>query len=201
VIPIRPDGSKRPSLTGWKRFQDALPAENIVFGYWRDGTPGIGVIGGRVSGNLETLDFDRGDLFGPWCELVEAQAPGLVSRLSVVRTPREPAGYHVRYRCRETTIPGNLKLAQEPGTDARTGKPCVLTLIETRGEGGYAIAPGSPPACHQTGRTYDHIAGPALTELADITPSEREIVLAAARSFDQWSATRVKRPAPAGRAA
>jgi hypothetical protein len=198
VIPIRPDGSKRPALAQWKRFQDELPTENHVRGYWRDGTRGIGIIGGGVSGNLETIDFDRGKLFGPWCELVEAQAPGLVPRLCVVRTPRDLAGYHVRYRCRETTIPGNLKLAQEPGTDPETGKPCVVTLIETRGEGGYAVAPGSPPACHETGQTYDHIAGPTLTELADIKAGERDILLAVARSFDLMTGAKAKRSSPTG---
>jgi hypothetical protein len=200
VIPIRPDGSKRPTLAQWKRFQDELPTENHIRGYWRDGTRGIGIIGGAVSGNLETIDFDRGELFGSWCALVEAQAPGLVPRLCVVRTPREPAGYHVRYRCREASIPGNLKLAQEPGTDPKTGKPCVVTLIETRGQGGYAIAPGSPPACHETGRTYDHIAGPALTDLADITAGERDTLLAAARSYDLLAGAKGKRPAAAAAA-
>lgn len=146
VIPIRPDGSKRPALSRWERFQQQRPAEAFVRSWWQDGTAGIAVIGGAVSGNLECLDFDRGELFAPWCELVEAQAPALVARLCVVRTPREPAGYHVRYRCPEVAVPGNTKLAQEPGTDPKTGKPCVLTLIETRGEGGYALAPGSPPA-------------------------------------------------------
>lgn len=48
---------------------------------------------------------------------------------------------HVYYRC--PTIAGNPTLAQRPGPEGR-----LDTLIETRGERGYAIIPPSPPACH-----------------------------------------------------
>src|SRR5207237_857955 len=72
------------------------------------------------------------------------------------------------------------------------------TLIETRGEGGYALAPGSPAACHPSGRTYDHIAGPPLTALADITAPGREILIAAGRSFNRLTAHGRPKP-PAGR--
>src|SRR5262249_11528498 len=65
--------------------------------------------------------------------------------------------------------------------------------IETRGEGGYALAPGSPPACHETSRTYEHIAGPTLTQLADITAEEREILINATKSFDLAAAERAER--------
>jgi putative DNA primase/helicase len=193
VIPIRPDGTKRPALSKWDAFQKQLPSEEAIRSWWQDGADGIAIIGGGVSGGLECLDFDRGELFEDWCQLVESQAPGLTARLSVVRTPRRPAGYHVRYRCRAVEIPGNMKLAQERGTDPKTGKPCLVTLIETRGEGGYALAPGSPPACHETGSTYEHIAGPQLMDLAEIASEERELLIAAARSFDLASAAKTKR--------
>jgi hypothetical protein len=197
VIPIRPDGSKRPTLPSWRPFQKEAPSEELVRGWWADGKAGVAVICGKVSGNEECLDFDLGELFAQWCELVEATAPGLVARLTVVRTPREPAAYHVPYRCPEVVVPGNTKLAQRPGTDPETGKPCLVTLIETRGEGGYVLVPGSPPACHPSGHTYEHIAGPPLTELPVLTAAEREALLSAARSFDQGSAARAKR-APGG---
>jgi hypothetical protein len=182
VIPIRPEGSKRPSVLTWQRYQQQLPSEDEACRWWNDGTKGIAIISGAVSGNLECIDFDSGELFAPWCELVEAQVPGLVSRLCVVKTPRP--GFHVRYRCSAIAVPGNSKLAVEPVIDHDTGKHRLESLIETRGEGGYALAHGSPPACHSTGRTYDHVGGPSLTELRDITPEERDILIAAARSFD-----------------
>ena len=112
VIPIKPDGSKRPALSKWERFQTESPSEAEIRSWWKDGTKGFAIIGGAASGNLECIDFDRGDLFTPWCDLVETQAPGLVARLCVVRTPRDPAGFHIRYRCRVVEIAGNTKLCK-----------------------------------------------------------------------------------------
>src|SRR5262249_27574212 len=147
---------------------------------------GIAVVGGKVSGNLEQLDFDidAEEIFPAWCELVEAERPGLVGRLNVTRTPREPAGYQVRCRCPEVEIPGNTKIAEKPGTN-KAGKPCRITLIETRGEGGYCIVPGTPGVCHPTGDEYQHHSGPDLCNLPTITAAEREALLRCAASFDR----------------
>src|SRR5262249_25627507 len=41
----------------------------------------------------------------------------------------------------------------------------------------------SPPECHETGRTYEYIAGPPLTVLQEITVEEREVLIRCARSF------------------
>src|SRR5262249_44169039 len=115
----------------WDPFKERLPTEAEVRTWFgREHSPGIGTIGGRVSGNLEQLDFDHraGEIFPEWCALVEAEAPGLLARLCVVRTPREPAGYHVRYRCPGVTIPGNTVLAEDPAQPRGH-----RVLIETRG--------------------------------------------------------------------
>jgi hypothetical protein len=148
--------------------------------------PGIGVICGAVSGNLETIDFDRRaeEIFPEWCKLVENEVPGMLARLSVVRTPRSPAGYHVRYRCPEVIIPGNMKLAEEPVLNPETGKEELKCLIETRGEGGYALAPGSPPECHENKLPYAHHSGPEVAQVQPITAAEREILLRCAAAFD-----------------
>lgn len=181
VLPIRRDGSKAPALRAWNWLEAELPTPDHVT-EWFDvaSPPGIAIICGAVSGNLELIDFDRraDELFPAWRDLVEADSPGLVERLSVVRTPRP--GYHVRYRCTEVPIPGNVKLAEDPSAPRNE-----RTLIETRGEGGYALAPGSPPECHENNYTYDHVAGPPLTELSVITAEEREVLLRCARAFDR----------------
>jgi putative DNA primase/helicase len=177
IIPIKTDGTKAPPFR-WKEFQADPPNEKKVRQWWRRNGEGwgIAVISGKVSGGLEVIDFDRADLFAPWCELVQAQRPGLLDRLCIVRTPS--AGAHCYYRCHETTIPGNTKLALDPSSKDEK------TLIETRGEGGYIVAPGSPGACHPSGRTYEHVDGPPLTAIETITAAERLVLLEAARSFD-----------------
>lgn len=143
---------------------------------------------GKVSGNLEQIDFDRQAdvVYREWQELVESESPGLVARLAVIRTPREPAGYRAVYRC-EVAVSGNTALAREPVPNQKTGRIEAKAIIETRGEGGYAVLPGSPNSVHETGRPYLTVQGD-LCELPVLTAEEREILLRCARAFDQWEA-------------
>lgn len=100
LAPVRRDGSKAPDgkllplvwdetegkeVPTWDPFQERLPTGAEVRGWFgRPGPPGIGVVGGRVSGNLEQIDFDHGAeaVFPEWCRLVDAECPGLVARLT-----------------------------------------------------------------------------------------------------------------------
>jgi hypothetical protein len=175
VIPIPPDGTKRPAVRAWKSYQHERPSpEQIKRWFGMEPLPGIAVIGGAVSGGRETLDFDDGNLFRPWSELVEAQAPGLTRHLTIIQTPRDPPGFHVPYRCLNIAIPGSKVLARRER----------LTLIETRGEGGYAIVPGGNPDAHPSGKPYVHLAGPPLTAIPVLSPKERSLLWDAAKSFD-----------------
>jgi hypothetical protein len=181
VIPIRRDGSKAPAVKTWKEYQTHLASDAEVRGWFGVADPpGIGVLGGAVSGGLECIDFDvqADELYPRWCDLVEAECPGLIARLCVVRTPRP--GFHVRFRCNKMTIPGNTKLAVDPTLPADE-----RTLIETRGEGGYALVPGSPAACHATGRPYEFAGDVSLAETPTISAAERETLLRSARSFNR----------------
>jgi Bifunctional DNA primase/polymerase, N-terminal/Domain of unknown function (DUF927) len=193
VIPIRADGSKAP-VVQWEPYKFERASEDQAKAWWSDGQYGIAVVCGAVSGNAECIDIDRGALVTPWSDLVESQAPGLTARLCGIRTPRDGSGCHVWYRCPSVTIPGSDKLARERGINPDTGKERLDTLIETRGEGGYALAPGSPPACHETGRPYEHVVGPPLHELPTISAAERQLLIDAARSFDRCGADNQQRP-------
>jgi hypothetical protein len=198
VIPIRDDGSKRPALDSWDEFKGykdkktgqwvdgRLATEEELRRWLANGRLGIGVVAGKVSGNLEHLDFDyRADeVFPLWRDAVEAARPGLIERLSIRTTPREPAGYHVSYRCTDVTIPGNMKLAEEPFIN-QNGKPDRHALIETRGEGGQCLVPGCPPHCHSTGREYRHHSGPKLSQVQNITAAERQVLIRYCQVFDR----------------
>jgi putative DNA primase/helicase len=184
VLPVKRDGSKEPD-GAWKPFQSKPPTDAQLERMFGGATPaGIGIVNGRVSGSKELIDFDvrAAEIFAEWRELLEAEIPGLLAKLCVIRTPREPAGYHVHYRCTAVTIPGNTKLAVEPDPADPTK---TVTLIETRGEGGYGVAPGSPRDVHRSGRPYVHVSGPALTNLSDLTPAERETLIRLASLFDR----------------
>ena len=155
----------------WTLYQTAYPLPDELDDWFDDGQYGIGLVCGHVSGDLEVIDFEDPTLFDQWRPLVEAQAPGLLARLPVVATPRP--GRHVYYRC--NSVEGSRKLART--ADGQT-------LIESKGEGGYVLAPGSPDACHPTGRTYEHLSGSSLSAIPVITTAERTLLHDAARSFD-----------------
>lgn len=191
VIPIRPDGSKAPALNKWKPFQFRQPIiQEVETWFGNDSDNGIAIITGWVSGNLEVIDFDAPELFKPWCELVKILCPGLLERLVSIETPT--GGYHTYFR--SSFVEGNLKLAKriveasEGVTGARkiNGRwGATKTLIETRGKGGYVLAPPSPAACHPDGRPYKLLTG-ELTIIPTITFEERSIMLSAARSFNEY---------------
>lgn len=147
---------------------------------FRDGL-GIAILGGQVSGNLEILDFDKPGVFDDWRALVDDQAPGLVDRLPLVETP--DGGRHLFYRCDE--IGGSAKLAMAREPYAKLSGKTSLVIIESKGEGGYVLAPPSPAECHAANRPYKQIAGPVLPEIPRITVAERRTMLRAARSFDE----------------
>ena len=175
VIPIRPDGTKRPALDAWRPYQQARPDAATLASWFHHGE-GLAVIGGAVSGQLEILDFDAPELFTPWCALVEEHCPGLVARLPLVQTPSD--GRHVYYRCK--IITGNLRLARRLDVGE-----APETVIETRGEGGYAVAPPSPPTCHPLQRPYIMLPG-NLAAIPMITVPERSCLLHAARAFNRY---------------
>jgi putative DNA primase/helicase len=181
VLPVRSDGSKAPATPKWKDYQYRLPTEAEIEEWFGKGQrTGIGIISGAVSGGLELIDFDAEaeTIYPAWGELVEAEVPGLLGQLCVVKTPK---GFHARYRCTETPIPGNTKLAM-------TADRPVKVLIETRGEGGYGLAPGSPLECHDSRLPYTHHSGPELSQIQTITSVERETLIRCARSFDRSAA-------------
>ena len=198
IIPIRGDGSKAPAVGSWLPYQSRLPSADDINRWFIADNVGIAIVHGIASGNSELIDIDNADVFGPYCAEVERLAPGLVQRLTIIQTPRP--GFHLIYRC--DTVEGNQVLARtrllpifnEDGTpdiDPKTGEQKTETkaLVETRGQGGYALAPGSPAECHETGRLYEHFSGPELTELPTITP-RRTVDTAASRSVVQRTCRR-----------
>jgi Bifunctional DNA primase/polymerase, N-terminal len=192
-IPIKADGSKAPASTllpidedtlkpSWTPYQTRIATEEELGHWFSKPNVGIAVVAGEVSGNLEILDIDEPALVRPWYELVEREAPGLVSRLVVVKTPRAGHGRHCYYRC--AVIAGNTKLAQGLRPDGQ-GRIKVATLIETRGEGGYCLVPPSPATCHTLNRPYVLAQGD-FAHIPTITEDERGLLLACARALNEY---------------
>jgi hypothetical protein len=133
------------------------------------------ILCGAVSNNAEIIDFDGGgELFSAWWDRIPAD---LRERLVVERTPS--GGWHVIYRCM-VAICGNLKLAQR-----RVGKR-IVTLIETRGEGGLFL-------CAPTDG-YEVTQGD-LCDLPVLTEEERDVLLQAAWGLNEYLPPVVDGPA------
>lgn len=187
-ISVFPIGQNKVPRISWKEFIDRLPTRKEVE-KWFSSPSGIGRVCGAVSGNLESIDFDidheamtehsPDSLIRAWAAEVERFAPGLRDRLCLIRTPRP--GWHVTYRCADP-VEGNQKLASVPKRD----NPSEWKgIIETRGEGGYCLCPGSADFSHPLGASrYELVAGD-LRRLPVVTAEERAVMLQAARMFDE----------------
>ncbi len=171
VLPAK-RAEKRPAIGRWKLHQQRLPTAEEVSAWMANNPDAVCIICGAVSGNLEAIDFDAGgESFRGWWERIPDE---LRERLVVEITPS--GGYHVIYRC-AMPVCGNLKLAQRRsgGGDACGGE--VVTLIETRGEGGLFLC--TP--------TQGYILGHGdLADLPVLTEAERDTLLQAAWELNEY---------------
>ncbi len=178
VVPIRTDGTKQPSLLGWREYQKRRASERELERWFYGVESGIACITGKVSGNLEALDFDDQRIFDAWLCRVQCDASlsDLYDHLSWGYLEVTPAGgRHLLYRC--DVIEGNQKLASRyDGTRRKT-------LIETRGEGGLIIVAPSRGQVHPSGKPYLLQRGSVLS-IRTITAHQRSLLFAVARSFD-----------------
>ena len=128
VIPLLADGSKRSAVV-WKPYQETLATESDCLEWTDAGTPsGLSEASYQAAWKSSTLMMQS--LFLPWYQKTDLGIDPPEQSLPIVKSPN---GWHVYFRCEQ--VCGNHKIAS--GTDNET-------LIETRGKGGYIIAPGSP---------------------------------------------------------
>lgn len=173
-LPVKSDGSKRPALSTWAAHQQQLPTEADIARWFR-GPCGLALIGGAVSGNLEILDLDVPGLDAEFEQFAEDNGRlELIQKLAKSRTPS--GGVHYYYRL-SAEPEGNRKLARLAGGEVK---------IETRGEGGYAIVPPSPPECHPDRKAYVLERGD-LAGLPVLTQEEHRDLLRLARALNDYA--------------
>lgn len=132
-------GSKKPALK-WEVYQYERSSGEQLFDWFDDGFHGVGLVCGAISGGLVVLDFDE-EAETSYQKLVEA-VPEIVPYLPLVKTGK---GYHLYVRLPFEVR--NVVLAQTAAGGV---------FIETRGEGGYVIA---PPTVHPSGAVYEWVNG------------------------------------------
>jgi hypothetical protein len=157
---------KRPAIGRWKQYQTRRPTEAELSAWFAKHPDAVCILCGVVSGNAEMIDFDGGgELFDAWCKAIPAE---LLRRLVIEASPS--GGWHVVYRC-ICAICGNLKLAQRKDGEK------IVTLIETRGEGGLFLCAPTPG--------YELMQGD-LCDLPVLTAKERDILLQAAWALNEY---------------
>lgn len=177
---------KRPALKQWEPLQKA-PIENpedlFTGELVNSKLPiyGLGVITGSVNGNLEVIDVDtkydiKGEIWEALKKGIQDTLPHLLEQFLIVQTVS--GGYHIYYRC-ETIGRNQVFAIREATPEEKLKKPQekIKPLIETRGEGGYVVAPPTP--------NYKSIQGD-YNSIPDITPEERDTLFSICRSLTQY---------------
>jgi len=134
VIPIA-HRDKQP-LVEWKEYQNRQAnARELEEWFGNMQAKNIGVVCGRVSGNLVVLDFDSHD--GKWedfrIKYMECYNKSIDDATTIVKTDR---GYHVYLRTSDTTPTYKLE------------------NLDIKGEGSYVVA---PPSIHPAGSEYQFV--------------------------------------------
>lgn len=180
VVRAKADGSKRPDGE-WRQYQSQRPTREQVAEWFKNGHPAMGTVCGTVSGNLEMFELE-----GRFMEkypstdfkqrMTAAGLELLLARMSSgIATQSPSGGWHFLYRVADGTVDGNSKLA---------GTADSLTLIETRGEGGFVMLPPSHGTTHPSGKPWKLFKG-GYASIPTITAEEREALFDVARSYDE----------------
>ena len=169
--------SNKVSVGPWKEYQKRIiTAEELA-----DKLPlakGIAIICGAVSGNLEVVDVDtKYDVTGRLMADLTKRIPDAIKNKLVMASTKS-GGFHLYYRT--TSVNPNTKLARRGATDEElTNNPHekVKVLIETRGEGGYVVA---PPTVGYKWLNDD------ITNVEYLTTEERDELFEVCRSFNTY---------------
>jgi len=169
IIKVTP---KKIPLRPWAEYQTKIsPISEWHSHFCNQGT--VGIITGKVSGNLEIIDVDvKNDPQGSIMdELLRLIPESLYERLIVQTTPNK--GFHLIYRCPDIIIEGNQKLALHSNKEV---------IIETRGEGGYFCTSKPNNIILQGNLNLEALE----IDIPEITKEEREFLLDTSRSLTRY---------------
>lgn len=164
--------SQKVPIGKWKQYQKIVAPINVWYSHYQNqGT--VGIVTGKISGNLEVIDIDEKNdpthrISEDYFKLIPKE---LLRRLLIQTTPNK--GYHLIYRCPDVEIEGNQKLALHTNKE---------TILETRGQGGFIC----------TNKVNNKIRNGVFdlenfdVEIPEITKEERDLLLETARSLTRY---------------
>ena len=171
-LSIIPVSTTKIPFKPWAEYQSTIaPIALWHSHYINQGT--VGIITGKISGNLECIDIDikndpTGKIITEYSNIIP---PDLLKKLVIQSTPS--GGRHFIYRCPDATIDKNLKLALHSD---RT------VILETRGEGGYFCTSTVNNKVMQGVLELENL----YEDIPVITPEERNLLLELARSLTRF---------------
>ncbi|KAB2868393.1 MAG: hypothetical protein F9K37_10360, partial [Bacteroidales bacterium] len=171
-LSIIPVSSTKQPFKSWSQFQKVeSPVADWHTHYANGGY--VGIICGKVSGNLELIDIDEKNdpQHTITKEFLSLIPQPLLDRLIIQTTVN--SGSHLIYRCQEAEIEKNQKLALH--SDG-------AVIIETRGEGGYFCTHHSDYQIQQGTFNLAEVE----FEIPVISKDEREFLLETARSLTRY---------------
>lgn len=167
LLPRVYDESTGSARSTWRPFQERMPNDAELRRWFAREEVNIGIVCGTVSGGLIVLDIESPELYERWYErATQVIETTLLTRLPVVASGK---GRHVYFRIDTSPPLGNRKLAMRDRE----------ILAETRGQGGYIIA---PPSIHESGKIYTLLSG-NLGAIPILDPGTGEALLDAARTL------------------
>lgn len=134
----------------WALYQHEIIDRAVLYNLMTDhNTTAIAMVCGKISGNLEVIDFDV--KYKPGCDAIIINAlnefyPDILAKMRVHKT--RSGGTHLVYKIKDHEVPPSTHLCNRPATDEEiqenpNNKKKYRTFVETRGTGALATAPPS----------------------------------------------------------
>ena len=169
--PARSD-SKAPARDGWRNHDGWTPPDDLTY------NGAYGILTGERSGNLEMIELEgravNDGTAEDFFDAIEAAGLGDIwSEIECGMQTFSPSGGAHYYFKVDGENAGNTKLAFNEDSEC---------LIETRGEGGFVVGPGSQTA---DGREWILTAGCDPAKVPTITVEQRDAIFDAARKLDK----------------
>lgn len=195
VIPPAVDGTKapHPGEAKWTRYKSARPTEAQLRSWLANDHPGVGIVGGAVSGGLVCLDVEgravHEGVFDRYTGLAEDSGLGEVLRqvMDGYTETTASGGLHLLWRVDDGQGVPNAKLARRPSTDeelAENPQQKMQVLVEVKSEGGFLIVAPSGGPVHPNGGDWTLKAG-GPTSITTISREYSDALLELARMLDE----------------